>query len=89
MFPAVSEIGRGDLMPRRRWSELSEGTRRLIIWGAAFEGVLKTLALIDLKRRPASEIRGSKAKWATAVVLINSVGAVPLIYFFCGRRSER
>jgi hypothetical protein len=81
--------GRGGVMPRKRWSELSDGTRRLILWGAAFEGVLKALALIDLKRRPASQIRGSKAKWATAVVLINSVGAVPLIYFFRGRRSAQ
>jgi hypothetical protein len=76
-------------MPQRRWSDLSERTRKLIIWAAAFEGVLKLLALIDLKRRPASEIRGSKAKWATAVVLVNSIGAVPIIYFVRGRRSGR
>jgi hypothetical protein len=74
-------------MPKRRWSELSERTRKLIILGAAFEGLVKTLALIDLRRRPAGEIRGSKAKWATAVVLINSVGAVPIAYFLCGRRT--
>jgi hypothetical protein len=74
-------------MPKRRWSDLSERTRKLIILGAAFEGVLKTLALIDLRRRPADEIRGSKAKWATAVVLVNSVGAVPLAYFLHGRRT--
>jgi hypothetical protein len=74
-------------MPKRRWSELSERTRKLILLGAAFEGVLKILALIDLKRRPAGEIRGSKAKWATAVVLVNSVGAVPIAYFLCGRQA--
>ena len=76
-------------MPKRRWSDLSEGTRRLIIAGAALEGVLKLLALIDLKRRPADRIRGSKAKWASAVVLVNSVGAVPLAYFLRGRRTDR
>jgi hypothetical protein len=76
-------------MPKRRWSELSERTRKLIILGAAFEGVLKTLALVDLKRRPAGEIRGSKAKWATAVVLVNSVGAVPIAYLLWGRRAGR
>jgi hypothetical protein len=75
-------------MPKRRWSELSERTRRLIILGAAFEGVLKVLALIDLKRRPAAEIRGSKAKWAAAVVLVNSVGTLPIAYFLCGRRAR-
>ena len=46
---------------KKRWSELSEGARRLVVLGAVFEGVLKIMALIDLKRRPASEIRGSKA----------------------------
>ena len=60
----------------RRWTELSERTRRLIILGAAFEGVLKIAALIDIKRRPVSEIRGSKAKWAMAVVLVNSEGRI-------------
>jgi hypothetical protein len=74
-------------MPKRRWSELSERTRKLIILGAAFEGLLKMLALIDLRRRPADEIRGSKVKWATAVLLINSFGAVPIAYFLCGRRT--
>jgi len=72
---------------KRRWSELSERTRRLIILGAAFEGILKIMALVDIKRRPDSEIRGSKAKWAAAVVLINSVGAAPIAYFIFGRRK--
>ncbi len=76
-------------MPKRRWSDLSERTRRLIIAGAALEGVLKLLALVDLKRRPADQIRGSKARWASAVVLVNSVGAVPLAYFLRGRRTGR
>jgi hypothetical protein len=74
---------------KKRWSDLSERTRRLIILGAAFEGVLKMLALVDLWRRPAGEVRGSKPKWAAAVVLVNSVGAVPLAYFLCGRQKGR
>lgn len=74
-------------MRKQRWSDLSERTRKLIILGAAFEGVLKLWALIDLKRRPANEIRGSKARWAIAVVLVNSVGAVPIAYFLRGRRT--
>jgi hypothetical protein len=76
-------------MPKRRWSELSNRTRKLIILAAVLEGVLKILALVDLKRRPAGEIRGSKAKWATAVVLVNSLGAVPIAYFLYGRRTGR
>lgn len=54
---------------------------------SVFEGVLKIAALVDLKRRPAEEVRGSKRAWATAVVLVNSVGAVPLAYFLLGRQK--
>jgi uncharacterized protein DUF5652 len=72
---------------RRRWSELSERTRRWILVGAVVEGLLKLVALVDLVRRPARQVRGSKKVWATAIVLVNSVGAVPLAYLLRGRRK--
>ena len=75
-------------MAGRRWSDLSERTRRLIVAGAVVEGALKIAALIDLRRRPATEIRGSKRVWATVVALANSVGVVPLAYFLVGRRRK-
>ena len=76
-------------MPRKkRWSELSPRTRTLIIVGASVEGALKVAALIDLARRPADEIRGSKAKWATAIVIVNSGGALPVCYFLRARRPS-
>jgi hypothetical protein len=71
---------------RRRWGDLSRSTQRLIMIGAGFEGTLKIAALVDLKRRPATQIRGPKWAWAVAVAVANSVGAVPLAYFFLGRR---
>ena len=74
-------------MARRRWSELSEGTRRLIVAGAVVEGALKIAALRDLKRRPAAAVRGPKWLWAIALVLANTVGAVPIAYFLVGRRD--
>jgi hypothetical protein len=73
------------VVAKKKWNELSPPTRRLIIAGGVFEGVLKVAALIDLAR-PASEVRGSKVRWALAVTLINSVGAVPVAYFSYGRR---
>jgi hypothetical protein len=73
-------------MGRTKWQDMSPRTRRLIIALSTVEGVLKIAALIDLARRPASQIRGSKARWATAVTLINSLGAVPIAYFARGRR---
>jgi hypothetical protein len=71
---------------RRRWSDLDEGTRRLILVGGAVEAVLKTVALVDLRRRPAAQVRGRKWVWATAISLANSMGAVPLAWFLFGRR---
>ena len=73
-------------MATRRWSELSERNRRLLLLGTAFEGILKIAALVDLKRRPAAEVRGRKWVWATGITLANSVGVVPVSYFLFGRR---
>jgi hypothetical protein len=69
-----------------RWSDLSESSRRLIIAAAIGEAVLKTAVLIDIRRRPASQIRGSKRMWIIAAVLVNSAGIGPLSYFAFGRR---
>jgi len=72
---------------RKKWADLSPRSRRLIVVAGTVEGALKIAALIDLARRPGSEVRGSKVKWATAVTFINSLGAVPIAYFACGRRA--
>jgi hypothetical protein len=44
----------------RRWSDLSERTRRLLIAAAVIDGVLRVAALIDNKRRPAGRIRSRR-----------------------------
>jgi hypothetical protein len=72
-------------MARKKWNELSPRTRRLVVAGASVEGALKIAALVDLARRPADRVRGSKKAWATAIVLVNSMGAVPVAYFVRGR----
>lgn len=71
----------------KRWNELSPRVRRVIVAAGAVEGLLKIIALIDLARRPALEVRGRKWRWAAAIVLVNSAGAVPLAYLARGRRS--
>jgi hypothetical protein len=73
---------------RRRWSDLSHGTRRLLVIAAVVEGILKLAALIDMKRRPASQIRGPKWMWATSVAVIGSAGILPISYFVFGRRRQ-
>jgi hypothetical protein len=72
----------------RRWSDLSPRSRRFLVVAGSLEAMLKLAALIDLARRPAQQIRGSKPAWAVAIVLVNSAGAVPLAYFARGRRQE-
>jgi hypothetical protein len=66
-----------------RWSELSDGQRRLLVTAAAAELSLKIAALIDIQRRPASQIRGPKALWRAAMA-VNLVG--PVSYFAIGRK---
>ncbi len=72
----------------RQWSDLSERSRRLLIAAAVAETCLKVAALIDIKRRPASQIRGRKGMWAAAVALVSSAGVVPVSYFVFGQRRE-
>ena len=70
-----------------KWQDLSSRTQRFILISASFEMVLKVAALADLARRPAEQVRGSKPRWAAAIILINSLGAVPIVYFRNGRRT--
>jgi hypothetical protein len=73
-------------VPKKQWNDLSPRTRRLIVVTGAIDGALKVAALVDLARRPGSEVNGSKGLWATAITLINSAGVVPIVYFLRGRR---
>lgn len=68
-----------------KWSDLSPRTRGLIIAAAVAEAGLKAAALVDLRRRPAEEVRGSKWAWAASMI-VNSAGLIPLSYFIFGRR---
>ena len=69
----------------QKWGDLSQRNRRLLIAAAVIESCLKTAALIDIKRRPASEIRGAKWQWVLALVP-GSFGLGSLAYFVFGRR---
>ncbi len=72
---------------RRRWRDLSGRTRILLITVALADGALRVTALIDIKRRPPSQIRGRKRLWAAVVALVSSAGVVPISYFVFGRRA--
>ena len=75
------------MVARRQWSDLSERNRRLLAVMAVAEGILKLAALIDLRRRPASQVRGPKWLWATVLAVVSSAGVVPISYFVFGRRQ--
>lgn len=68
------------------WGKLSPRTRVLLAGGAAAETALKVAVLVDLKRRPADQVRGPKWLWASAMI-VNSAGLIPVLYFVFGRRS--
>jgi hypothetical protein len=67
---------------KKRWSELSRGQRSAIVAAGAVQLSLHAAALVDLRRRPRDQVRGSKPMWA-ALSFVNFVG--PLAYFAFGR----
>lgn len=73
-------------MATKKWADLSPRARRAITLSAAVETTLKVVALADLARRPADEVNGSKAGWATALTLVSSVGVLPACYLIRGRK---
>jgi hypothetical protein len=77
-----------DVMPTRRWSDLSERTRRVLITAAVADGAPRVAALIDVMRRPGSQIRGRKRVWAAAVAVVSSAEVLPIPYFVFWRRRK-
>jgi hypothetical protein len=68
---------------RKRWSELSTRQRTSIMVAGVLQMLLAAAALLDLRRRPGEQVRGSKKLWAAAT-FVNFVG--PLAYLAFGRR---
>jgi hypothetical protein len=66
-----------------RWEDLSSRQRGAIVGVGAVQVALMLAALLDLRRRPAKEIRGPKAAWVAAS-FVNTIG--PLSYFAFGRK---
>jgi hypothetical protein len=77
------------MVAAKPWRDLSERNRRLLVGAAVAEGILKIAALIDIRRRPASQVRGPKWLWATVVTVVSSAGVVPVSYFVFGRRQPQ
>ena len=70
-------------MSTRRWSDLTPAQQTAILVGASIELALTATALVDLARRPAAQVRGSKVLWALGCA-VQPVG--PVAYLVWGRR---
>jgi hypothetical protein len=57
--------------------------RRGIVLSGLVQFALLAAALLDIRRRPADEINGSKLLW-TGLAFVNFVG--PIAYFVFGRK---
>lgn len=68
---------------RKNWRELSTLQKAILLAAGILEILLLGAVLVDLRRRPAEQIRGSKRIW-TLVAFINYVG--PVVYFIFGRK---
>jgi hypothetical protein len=66
---------------RKRWREPS--MRSSIMVAGVLQVLLAPVALLDLRRRPSDQVKGSK-KLRAAAAFVNFVG--PLAYFAFGRR---
>jgi hypothetical protein len=73
-------------MQAHRWSDLSDRQKTVVLVAASVQVALAATAWIDLAVRPASQVNGGKARWAT-IIAVNFIG--PLYYFRCGRRPQR
>ena len=68
---------------KKKWSDLSPAQQKALVAGAAVEVVLTAVALRDLARRPAAEVRGRKWQWLLAFT-VQPFG--PIAYLLRGRR---
>ena len=64
--------------------DLTGQQKKMVGVAATVQVLLAGLALADIWRRPAAEVRGPRALWSAACA-VNFVG--PLSYFIFGRRK--
>lgn len=72
------------MMNNKKWSEMSRAQQGAVVVLGAAEVVLTAVAVVDLVRRPAEQVRGPKVAWAAGLV-IQPVG--PIAYLAWGRHG--
>jgi len=72
-------------LPRKKkFSELSRPRQVVVVLLAVLQWSLASAAWIDLAKRPADKVNGSKARWALMIAM-SFIG--PIRYFRSGRRD--
>ena len=69
---------------KKSLQDLTSGQKKVVGFSAAVQFALAGLALADIWRRPAAEVRGPRVLWSAACA-VNFAG--PLAYFMFGRRK--
>lgn len=69
---------------KKQWKELTAPQKAGVVVLGIVQAGLLIAALIDIRRRPAEQIRGCKAWWALAA-FVNYIG--PISYFVFGRKQ--
>src|SRR5262249_23599715 len=67
--PCPSRVRKEPLMRKKQWKDLTTEQKRGIVFLGVLQLALLITALIDIRRRPADAINGSKRLW-TAIVFI-------------------
>ncbi len=71
--------------PNKRWSDLTAREKTPFVVRGTVQFALLAAALVDIHRRPAEEIRGSRWLWSV-MALVNFMGIGPIAYFIFGRK---
>jgi hypothetical protein len=71
---------------RKQWKDFSAAQKTRIIMTAIYNLTMMTVMLVDLRRRPASQIKGDKRLWVLAA-FVQPFG--PIAYFAFGRKRKQ
>jgi hypothetical protein len=71
------------MLQKKRWSDLTSGQQRAVLFAGVLQVKLQVLALWDMWHRPPDEINGDRRLW-TLATFVNFVG--PIAYFVFGRK---
>ena len=73
-------------MAKKKWKDLSNQQKGVVVATTAVDMGLHTWAGRDLASRTQEEINGPKWAWGLGLGVVNSVGILPAVYLIWGRK---